>query len=173
MELAKLIFSLLLFLAVWLIFLLCPVCWLGFSPCRRAAWWTPSDKIQAHITISSPRLAKLLIPHYLGFGRHIRTNIPLLYGQYYVNGHPSQLSLLGLADYCVTTALSVWYGVYITAYFFFGRFDEPMLPVTFVLLMVHSLVSSILAHWNGSGRTPPTSITREERNRRDTSGTSA
>lgn len=145
-----LLIQLLALTAIWLIFLVGPIWLLGLRLCRLSARWDEGQKIQKYYVIASPALARLLIPRYIGYNRRINTNLPFLYDRCLVNRHPTRLSALGLLDYCVTALLGLWYGVNITGYFWLGRFDEPALPVTFVLLMIHALVFTILINWNNS-----------------------
>ena len=142
-------FYLLLLSALWLIFLLGVILITG-QTCRRTSWWHEEDKIQGYIEISNPRLARLLIPEYLGCSTHIQTNIPALYNVFYVNKYPTRLSLVGLADYGATAILGIWYGVCITAYFWFGWYDNPMIPLTVGLLMARAVLFMFLGAWNGS-----------------------
>lgn len=139
-------------LTVWLIFLLGLPWLLGFFLCRFAACWHEEDKIKTYFLISSSRLATLLIPKYMGFNSHIKTNLPFLYNQYCVNPYPNRLSLLGAIEYCIVDVISVWYGVCITGYFFFQNFSNRMIPVTVILLMCHAVVFFVLIVWNCSRR---------------------
>ncbi len=139
-------FSLLFVFALWLIFLLGVILILG-QTCRRTAWWHEEDKIQGYIEISNPRL---LISEYLGGSTCIQTNIPALYNVFYVNKYPTRLSLVGLADYSVTAVLGAWYGVCITAYFWFGWYDNPMIPLTVGLLMARAVLFMLVGAWNCS-----------------------
>ena len=120
----------------WMIFLIVPIWLLGIQSARNSAWWSDEDKLQTYMELSSPAIAALLIPMYSGYSTHIRTNLPALYNQYLVNRYPARLSPLGAADYCVTAALGGWYGVCITAYFWLGRFDNPMIPLTLIFMGV-------------------------------------
>lgn len=133
---------------VWLIFSAGMIWILGIQPCRNSARWYKEDKIQRYVEISSPRLARLWIPEYTGFSRYIGTNIPMLYDRYYVNEYPDRLSLIGLADYCVTTVLCLWYFGCITVFFWFGRAVNPTAPI--ILLMARFVIFGILHGWNRS-----------------------
>lgn len=144
------VIALLGFLLVWFIFLIGPPWFLGIFLCRMAACWHEEDKIQTYFLIASPRLSRFLIPRYTGFNSRIRTNLPFLYNQYWVNAYPNRLSILGLIDYCVVGVISVWYGVCITWYFFFQNYDNLMIPVTVILFMCHAVVFFILINWNKS-----------------------
>lgn len=137
-----------LILGLWLLFLVGVIWFLGIFTCRYSAWWNKENRIQKYITISNPRLAGLLIPKYIGYNNYVRTNIPLLYNRYFVNQYPSRLSILGLIDYCVTAVLAVWYGACITAYFWLGWFDYPMIPLTVMLFMIHAALFTFLNGWN-------------------------
>ena len=141
--------AILILLLFWLIFLIGPIWLLGLQTCRSSSWWHEEDKIQKYIEVS-PRIAKLLIYKYIGHSTHIRTNIPALYNCYIINKFPTRLSVLGLTDYCVTAILSGWYGICITAYFWLGWYDNPMIPFTGILLIVHSILFGILNNWNSS-----------------------
>ncbi len=137
-------------LFLWLLFLVVPIWLLGIMLCRENAWWNEKDKIQKYIEINSPRASKYLIGQHSGYSTRIRTNIPLFYNQYLINKYPSRLSALGIADYAVTTVIAAWYVVGITAYFFLGWFDNPMLPSGIILLMIHAVFFVILHGWNKS-----------------------
>ena len=143
-----LIVYLFLILGLWLLFLVGVIWFLGIFTCRYSAWWNETNRIQAYIEISNPRLARLLIPRYIGYHNYMSTNIPLLYNRYFVNQYPARLSLLGLVDYCITAILAVWYGVCITAYFWLGWYDNPMIPLTVILFMIHAAIFFFLNGWN-------------------------
>lgn len=167
MDMFTALLSLLGLLLVWLVFLLGVPWLLGFFLCRLAACWHDADKIKTYFVVSSPRLSALLIPEYVGFNHHIRTNLPFLYNQYRVNPYPNRLSLLGLIEYCMVGLLSVWYGVCITGYFFFQDFNNPMILLTVILFMGHAILFAILINWNGSqGYGDDEVISRKEMKRR-------
>ncbi len=155
------------FMLVWLAFLLGVPWFLGFFLCRFAACWHDKDKIKTYISVSSPRIAALLIPGHEGFSDHIRTNLPFLYNRYRVNPYPDRLSLLGLIEYCIVGLLSVWYGVCITEYFFLQNFNNPMILITIALFICHALIFVILINWNRShGNGGEEIIQRKEMRRR-------
>jgi len=137
-------------LFLWAVFLFGPVWLLGVMLCRWNAWWSEEDKVRKYFEIASPALAKGLIGTYSGYNTHIRTNIPALYNRYRVNRYPSRMSALGAAEYVVAGALTLWYAAGVTAYFFFGWFDNPMIFSGVVLLMLHAVVFFVLYGWNKS-----------------------
>ena len=120
----------------------------GHTDLQNSAWWCDGNRIQEYLEISLPEIAGLLTPGYLGYSSRIKTNIPALYDQFPVNRYPERLSMFGVIDYCVTEILSLRYGVCITDYFWFGRFDNSMIPVAIMLLIMHAIVFAILNSWN-------------------------
>ena len=137
-------------LFLWSAFFFLPVWLTGIFLCRQNAWWTETDKVQKYYEVSSTKIAELLIGKYQGYSTFLRTNIPLLYNEYRVNKYPFRLSALGALNYCVTAAIAVWYGAGVTAYFFFGWFDNPMIISGFILLMAHCVIFFIFYTWNKS-----------------------
>ena len=81
---------------IWIVFALVPPWLCGFSLCRHNAWWTPADKVRAYVTIKNERLARLLIPEYIGWNSLVRIDIPILYNRYTMNKFPERLGALGL-----------------------------------------------------------------------------
>ncbi len=147
-----------LLIVIWLLFLLVPIWLLGIFDCRRAAWWDPSQRIKRYIDLPH-RPSRLLIPRYWGFNDKFKTNIPFFYGMYYVNEYPQRLSILGLADYCVTGILGLWYGIAFTVFFFGGPSDA--VPYAILTLMVRTLVMFLLINWN-DGKMDGKPITKME-----------
>lgn len=133
----------------WSVFFVGPIWHFGIQSCRMSSWWDDGYKQPKYFEIP-PRYAKLLILRYSGYNTHISTNIPALCNQYVVNKYPTRLSVIGVADYCVTAILESWYGVRITAYFWFGQFESPMVPLSMALLAVHSLIFGAVNVWNRS-----------------------
>lgn len=144
------IFALIVWLCIYAVFLFGPIYLMGLFICRHNAWWNERDKIQKYFKISSPKTAMILIGTYSGYSTHIQTNIPLFYSKYRVNSHPSRLSALGAVNYVVTLILAIWYAVGITAYFFFGWANNPMIFSGLIFLMIHGIIFSILCNWNKS-----------------------
>ena len=137
-------------LCIYGLLLVGPIWIAGIFVCRQNAWWNEQDKVRSYFELRSPKVAGFLIGQYGGYNTRVRTNIPLFYNRYRVNRYPSRLSALGAANYAVTAISAIWYAVGITAYFFSGWADNPLLPSGFVLLMVEALVFILLCNWNKS-----------------------
>ncbi len=145
----------------WSVFLVGPIWLFGVRSCRMSSWWDDGYQQPKYYEIP-PRYAKLLIPGYAGYHTYISTNIPALYNRYLVNKYPTRMSVIGVADYCVTAILGGWYGVRITAYFWFGQFESPMVPLSMALLAVHSLIFGVLNTWNRSRVKPDYEVISKE-----------
>ena len=146
----KVLFALMALLFLWSAFFFLPVWLTGIFLCRQNAWWNERDKVQKYYEVSSAKIAELLIGKYQGYSTFIQTNIPVFYNKYYVNKHPFRISALGVANYCVTAVIAIWYGAGVTAYFLFGWSDNPMIFSGFILLIAHGVIFFILYTWNKS-----------------------
>ena len=138
---------------IWIVFALVPPWLCGFALCRHNAWWTPADRVRAYISIGSERLARLLVPEYIGWNSYIRT--PIFFNRYTMNKYPERLSLLGLLNYIVTsvTTLGYWYCV---TDFLFLRFIDPNWALWALFALVgEAVVFFALSNWNTAGRRDP------------------
>lgn len=158
----EVLLQLILLLVFWLIFLLGPIRMLPIAASRAAAHWDPKDRVKSYIEIPSRRLARLLIPSHRGYHSVVRTNIPALYNRYIVNQYPTRLSMLGVVSYCIGGALALIWGWSITGYFFWGHFDNILIPVSGIAMGVYSLMMGVAIDVNQARRDPPTVITKKE-----------
>ena len=147
---------------IWIVFALVPPWLCGFSLCRHNAWWTSADKVRAYVTIKNERLARLLIPEYIGWNSLVRIDIPILYNRYTMNKFPERLGVLGLLNYIVTilTSLGYWYCI---TDFLFLRFIDPNWALWALFALVgEAVLFFALENWNCSERRDPAVvITRE------------
>ncbi len=147
---------------IWALFVTVPPWLCGFSLCRHSAWWTPDDRIKGYITIKSPRLAKLLVPEYIGWNSFLPAFIPLFFNRYTMNKYPERLSALGAVNYFFTTLTSLVYWVCVTDFLFIHLLDANWALWVFFALVIEAVVFFALANWNTANRREPTIlITRQ------------
>ena len=140
---------------LWVAFVTIPPWICGFAICRESAPWTNSDRIKAYVTIKNARLAKLLIPEYIGWNSFISTNIPLLFNRFTINKYPERLSIPALLNYVVTTLTSLAYIVFVTDFLFIRAFDRNLALWCLFALVGEAVVFFIITHWNSSERREP------------------
>lgn len=143
---------------IWLLFVTIPPWLCGFSICRNSAWWTGADRIKGYITIKNTRLARLLIPEYVGWNSFIRTDIPLFYNRYTMNKYPERLSIPGAISYVFVTLTSLFYWVCVTDFMFIHRLDDNLALWAFFALVGEAIVFFALESWNTANRKDPTIV---------------
>ena len=147
---------------VWAVFTAVPLWICCASLCRHNAWWTPDDKIRAYVTLKNERLARLLIPEYIGWNSFIRVDIPLIFNRYTPNKYPERLSVLGLFNYIFALLTGAAYFVCITDFVFLHLLDPNWALYALFALAGVGVVFFALENWNtGARRDPAVVITRQ------------
>ena len=143
---------------IWAVFITLPPWICGFTIARHSAWWTPDDRISGYITIKNQRLARLLIPEYIGWNSFIHTDIPLFFNRYTMNKYSDRLSLTGALNYFVVTLTSVFYWVCVTDFLFIHRLDGNWALWAFFALVGEAVVFFALQNWNTARRREPSIV---------------
>ena len=143
---------------LWVAFVTLPPWFCGFAICRQSAPWTNADKIKGFITLKNPRLAKLLVPEYIGWNSYINTNIPIFFNRFTMNKYPERLSIPAFINYVVTALTSLAYIVFVTDFLFIRTFDPNWALWAFFALVGEAVIFFIISNWNVSGRREPTVI---------------
>ena len=143
---------------IWLLFAAAPPWICGFALCRHTAWWTPADKVRAFVTVKNARLARLLVPEYIGWNSFIKTDIPLFFNRYTMNKYPERLSVLGLVNYIVTALTSLAYWACVTDFLFIHLLEADWALYALFALVGEGVVFFALENWNTGGRKDPSIV---------------
>lgn len=134
-------------LGFWLLGLLAFGGWLGVSAIRHAGWWMPGDRIGRYVTVSSPRVARLLISRCSGYSDKIRTNLPAFYDRYTENPYPDRFSALGIAALCTLGPAVVWFAV-AWSRFLWADSGGSGVPAAGITLMAGNMLFYYISLWN-------------------------
>lgn len=141
---------------IWALFVTVPPWLCGFVICRHNSWWTSADRVKAGITVRNRRLARLLIPEYIGWNSII--SIPLLCNRYTMNKYPERLSALGAVNWFFTVLTVLAYWVCVTDFLFIHLLDDSWALWTLFALVIEAVVFFALGNWNTANRKEPTII---------------